>query len=116
MPTLVLLAGPNGAGKTTFIDRVLRRRAESFAFVHPDEVARDLPFLSSSSGKRRSRADRGTQRRARARPCREHRCSRQPAGTDRLRRRWVPRSRCARRRMTKGKGDEGRKLLDWGPR
>ena len=43
MPTLVLLAGPNGAGKTTFIDRFLKRRAEAFVFVNPDEVARDLP-------------------------------------------------------------------------
>lgn len=43
MPTLVLLAGPNGAGKTTFIDRFLKRRAETFVFVNPDEVARDLP-------------------------------------------------------------------------
>ena len=42
MPTLVLLAGPNGAGKTTFIDRFLKRRAETFVFVNPDEVARDL--------------------------------------------------------------------------
>jgi len=79
MLTLLLLAGPNGAGKTTFIDRVLKRRAQSFVFVNPDEVARDLPFLSSSSGERRSRADRGTQRRARARTCRKRRCSRQPA-------------------------------------
>ena len=52
MLTLLLLAGPNGAGKTTFIDRVLKRRAQSFVFVNPDEVARDLPFLSSSSGER----------------------------------------------------------------
>ncbi|WP_339914771.1 zeta toxin family protein [uncultured Brevundimonas sp.] len=43
MPTLVLLAGPNGAGKTTFINGFLRERAEAFAFVNPDEVARDLP-------------------------------------------------------------------------
>jgi predicted ABC-type ATPase len=43
MPTLVLLAGPNGAGKTTFIGRFLRRRARTFVFVNPDEVARDLP-------------------------------------------------------------------------
>lgn len=43
MPTLVLLAGPNGAGKTTLIDRFLRQRAETFVFVNPDEVARDLP-------------------------------------------------------------------------
>lgn len=43
MPTLVLLAGPNEAGKTTFIDRFLRQRAETFVFVNPDEVARDLP-------------------------------------------------------------------------
>lgn len=42
MPTLVLLAGPNGAGKTTFINRYLRRRAEAFHFVNPDEVARGL--------------------------------------------------------------------------
>lgn len=42
MPTLVLLAGPNGAGKTTFINRFLRDRAERFAFVNPDEVARSL--------------------------------------------------------------------------
>jgi predicted ABC-type ATPase len=43
MPTLVLLAGPNGSGKTTFINRFLRRRAEAFRFVNPDEVARGLP-------------------------------------------------------------------------
>ena len=42
MPTLVLLAGPNGAGKTTFINGFLRRRAEAFRFVNPDEVARSL--------------------------------------------------------------------------
>ena len=42
MPTLVLLAGPNGAGKTTFINRFLRRRAEVFRYVNPDEVARGL--------------------------------------------------------------------------
>ncbi|MDP3404903.1 MAG: zeta toxin family protein [Brevundimonas sp.] len=42
MPTLVLLAGPNGAGKTTFLNRYLQRRAQAFAFVNPDEVARSL--------------------------------------------------------------------------
>lgn len=42
MPTIVLLAGPNGSGKTTFINRFLRRRAEAFRFVNPDEVARGL--------------------------------------------------------------------------
>ena len=42
MPTLVLLAGPNGAGKTTFINGFLRRRAEVFRYVNPDEVARGL--------------------------------------------------------------------------
>ena len=47
MPTLVLLAGPNGAGKTTFIGRFLRRRAGTFVFVNPDEVARDLPGPNS---------------------------------------------------------------------
>ena len=47
MPTLVLLAGPNGAGKTTFIDRFLRQRAETFVFVNPDEVARDLPGVGT---------------------------------------------------------------------
>lgn len=50
MPTLVLLAGPNGAGKTTFIDRFLRRRAETFVFVNPDEVARDLVILGLDPG------------------------------------------------------------------
>lgn len=43
MSTAVLLAGPNGAGKTTFIDRFVKRRAETFVFVNPDEVARHLP-------------------------------------------------------------------------
>ena len=43
MPTLVLLAGPNGAGKTTIINGFVRKRGEAFAFVNPDEVARDLP-------------------------------------------------------------------------
>lgn len=77
MPTLVLLAGPNGAGKTTFINGFLRERAEAFQFVNPDEVARGLPSLSSSSGKPRLRgADRGTQRRAGARTCHGHRPSR----------------------------------------
>ena len=50
MPTLVLLAGPNGAGKTTFIDRFLRQRAETFVFVNPDEVARDLVILGLHPG------------------------------------------------------------------
>ena len=56
MPTLVLLAGPNGAGKTTLIDRFLKRRAETFVFVNPDEVARDLtgsgPARDLSAGRR----------------------------------------------------------------
>ena len=47
MPTLVLLAGPNGAWKTTFIDRFLKRRAETVVFVNPDEVARDLPGVGA---------------------------------------------------------------------
>ena len=47
MPPLVLLAGPNGAGTTTFIGRFLRRRAETFVFVNPDEVARDLPGVGA---------------------------------------------------------------------
>jgi len=78
-PTLVLIAGTNTAGKTTFINGILRERAEAFQFVNPDEVARGLSFLSSSSGKPRSGADRGTQRRAGARSCRVHRCVRHPA-------------------------------------
>ena len=41
MPTLVLLAGPNGTGKTPFIHRVLRERAETIPFVHPE---RGLPL------------------------------------------------------------------------
>ena len=56
MPTLVLLAGPNGAGKTTLIDRFLKRRAETFVFVNPDEVARDLtgsgPARDLAAGRR----------------------------------------------------------------
>ena len=54
MPTLVLLAGPNGAGKTTFIGRFLRRRAGTFVFVNPDEVARDLagPNRDLAAGRR----------------------------------------------------------------
>ena len=54
MPTLVLLAGPNGAGKTTFIGRFLRRRAGTFVFVNPDEVARDLasPARDLAAGRR----------------------------------------------------------------
>ena len=80
MPTLVLLAGPNGAGKTTFINGFLRERAEAFQFVNPDEVARGLTFLSSSSGKPPlGGADRGTQRRAGARTCRGLRRVRHPA-------------------------------------
>ena len=50
MPTLVLLAGPNGAGKTTFIDRFLKRRAETFVFVNPDEVARDFVIPGRDPG------------------------------------------------------------------
>ena len=56
MPTLVLLAGPNGAGKTTLIDRLLKRRAGTFVFVNPDEVARDLagtgPARDLAAGRR----------------------------------------------------------------
>ena len=54
MPTLVLLAGPNGAGKTTFIGRFLRRRAGTFVFVNPDEVARDIigPDRDLAAGRR----------------------------------------------------------------
>ena len=56
MPTLVLLAGPNGAGKTTFINDVLKRRAEAFVFVNPDEVARGLsgdgPARDLAAGRR----------------------------------------------------------------
>ena len=54
MPNLVLLAGPNGAGKTTFIDRFLKQRAETFVFVNPDEVARDIigPDRDLAAGRR----------------------------------------------------------------
>ncbi|WP_417232931.1 AAA family ATPase [Brevundimonas sp.] len=56
MPTLALLAGPNGAGKTTLIDRLLKRRAGTFVFVNPDEVARDLtgsgPARDLAAGRR----------------------------------------------------------------
>tara|TARA_R110002124_G_scaffold190507_1_gene357822 strand:+ start:1819 stop:2346 length:528 start_codon:yes stop_codon:yes gene_type:complete len=58
MPTLVLLAGPNGAGKTTLIGRFLRQRAQTFVFVNPDEVARDLviPGLDPGTGPARNLA------------------------------------------------------------
>ena len=111
---------PHGAGKTTFINGFLHERARAFQFVNPDEVARGLPSLSSSSGKPRLRgADRGTQQRAGARPSGR----REAAKLSRTR---LPPTSCLnrspsaplgppvfaalRRRMTKG-----REVLDWGP-
>lgn len=42
MSTAILLAGPNGAGKTTFASEHLPDGARGFAFVNPDEIAREL--------------------------------------------------------------------------
>ena len=70
----------------------------------PQATLAKHPSFSSSSGKPRSGADRGTQRRAKARTCREPDLRHRAPYAFRLRRRWVPRSRYARRRMTKARG------------
>ncbi|RZJ19549.1 MAG: hypothetical protein EON91_00460 [Brevundimonas sp.] len=98
--------------ETTLATRTHARRIRDWkaAGYRIELVYLRLPPLSSSSGKPRSGADRGTQRRAGARTCQRRGCVRgspsAPLGPP-----ISPRFRGGRRRMTK----EG-KLLDWGPR